>query len=58
MANLTSACKKYEELLSRVAEHKTEQNEFSDSLQIQVNLVKSKVETLKALITQGRTIEF
>lgn len=57
MASLAKTCNKYDEILSRVEEHRNEQFEFSDALQIQVNLVKSKVETLKALITKGRTTE-
>lgn len=55
MANLARTCNKYDELLSRVAEHKNEQIEFTNSLQMHVNLVKSKVETLRALATNGRT---
>lgn len=58
MTNLTMTCQKYEEILSLVEEHRNQQIEFTDTLQLQVNLVKSKVETLRALITNGRTIEF
>jgi len=58
MAKLEETCCKYNEILMLVAEQKNEQNAFTDTLQLQVNLVKSKVETLQAIITKGRTIEF
>lgn len=58
MSNLTVACSKYEEIVKLVAEQKKEQEAYVDTLQLQVNLVKSKVETLRALITKGRSIEF
>jgi len=58
MTNLATVCRKFDEVLLLVAKHRNEQNEFTDTLQLQVNLVKSKVETLRALITKGRTIEF
>lgn len=58
MTNLAETCRKYDEILLLVAAQKKEQNAFTETLQQQVNLVKSKVETLKALITRGRTIEF
>lgn len=57
MTNLAASIRKYDEILLLVAKHKNEQNSFSDTLQLQVSLVKSKVETLRALITKGRTIE-
>lgn len=57
MTNLAVTIRKYEEILLLVAKHKHEQNLFSDTLQLQVSLVESKVETLRALITKGRTIE-
>jgi len=58
MANLATTCHKFDEILLLVAKHKNEQNAFTDTLQLQVNLVKSKLETLRALITKGKTIEF
>lgn len=58
MTNLAETCRKYDNVLILVAEHRNEQIAFTDTLQLQVNLVKSKVETLQALITKGRTIEF
>jgi len=50
--NLTETCRKYDEILLLVAEHKNDQIAFTDTLQLQVNVVKSKVETLRALITK------
>lgn len=58
MTNLEETCRKYNEIILLVAKHKNEQNAFTDTLQLQVNLVKSKVETLRAMMTKGRTIEF
>lgn len=58
MSNFALTCSKYEEIVKLVAEQKKEQDAYIDTLQLQVNIVKSKVETLRALITQGRTIEF
>lgn len=58
MSNFAIACSKYEEIVKLVAEEKKEQDAYIDTLQLQVNIVKSKVETLRALITKGRTIEF
>ncbi|XP_060880213.1 uncharacterized protein LOC132952084 [Metopolophium dirhodum] len=57
MANLEETCRKYNEIILLVTKHKNEQNAFTDTLQLQVNLVKSKVETLRAIMTKGRTIE-
>jgi uncharacterized coiled-coil DUF342 family protein len=53
MTNLARTCNKYDELLSRVAQHKKEQLEFTESLQMHVNIVKNKVQTLRALVTNG-----
>lgn len=58
MTSLAETYRKYDEILLLVATHKREQNAFTETLQLQVNLVKSKAETLRALITKGRTIEF
>lgn len=58
ITNLEETCHKYNEVLLLVAENKNEQNAFTDTLQLQVNLVKSKVETLRAIITKGKTVEF
>lgn len=58
LTNLAETCRKFDELVLLVSEHKNEQIAFSDTLQLQVNLLKSKVETLTALVTKGRTIEF
>jgi len=57
MANLEETCRKYDEIILLVMQHKNEQNALTDTLQLQVNLVKSKVETLRAIMTKGRTIE-
>lgn len=58
MANYEIACSKYTEILKLYTEQKKDQEAFIDTLQLQVNLVKSKMETLKALITKGRTVGF
>lgn len=58
MTNLATTCRKFDEILLLVDENKNEQNSINEILQLQVNLVKSKVETLRALMTKGRTIEF
>lgn len=58
MTNLATACQKYEEILLLVKENRNQNNAFTDTLELQVNLVKSKIETLRALITKGRSIEF
>lgn len=58
MTNLAETCRKYDEILLLTAEHKNDQIAFADTLQLQVSLVKSKIETLQALITKGRTTDF
>lgn len=58
MTLVAETCRKYDEIVLLVAKHKDEQIAFTDTLQLHVNLVKSKVETLTALITKGKTIEF
>lgn len=58
MSNFAVACSKYDEIIKLVAEQKKEQEAYIDTLQLQVNIVKSKVETLRALMTKGKTIEF
>ncbi|XP_050531951.1 uncharacterized protein LOC126900341 [Daktulosphaira vitifoliae] len=57
MNKVARTCQTYDEILLLVGQHRNEQNEFTDSLQVQVNLVKSKMETLMALTTKGRSIE-
>lgn len=58
MTNLAETCRKYDELVLLVSEHENEQIALADTLQLQYKLLKSKVETLTALVTKGSTIEF
>lgn len=57
MNNLAVTCQKYNEILLLVAAHKHDQMLFTDTLQLQVNLIRSKMETLRAMVTKGRTID-
>lgn len=57
MTNLEETCRKYNEVILLLTNHKKEQIAYTDTLQLQVNLVKSKVETLRAMMTKGSTIE-
>ncbi|VVC44958.1 Hypothetical protein CINCED_3A021099 [Cinara cedri] len=57
MADLTEKCHKYDQILLTLNESRNEQMAYADTLQLQVNLVKSKVETLTALITGGKATE-
>lgn len=58
MSTLAVTCQKYHEILSLVEEYKKDQTAYTDTLQLQVNLIKSKLETLTALATKGKSIEF
>lgn len=55
ITNLAEMCRKYDEIISLVNKSRNEQKVFTETLQLQVNIVKSKVETLTALITKGKT---
>lgn len=57
MNNLAVTCQKYKEILLFVADQKNDLIAFTDTLQLQVDLVRSRMETLTAIITKGRTIE-
>lgn len=52
MTNLAEMCRKYDEIISLVDKSRNEQKVFTETIQLQVNLIKSKVETLTALITR------
>ncbi|XP_050438914.1 uncharacterized protein LOC126844638 [Adelges cooleyi] len=57
MSKVLQTCHKYDEILLLLEEHRNDQNIFTDTLQMQVNFVKSRVETLIALVTKGKTTE-
>lgn len=54
---VAKTCQTYDEILVLVEQHRKEENEYTDALQVQINLAKSKVDTLMALVNKENSIE-